>query len=191
MNKNQKRILIITGEIDETSVSDAILKIAEWNQDDAINEESVIDFEREPIEIHINSFGGSLHISLGFSEFLAQSITPIRTVCSTAAMSGGFIIFLGGHQRIVYKEAGLMYHQLSSGIWDNMEAIRINHKQLEDAQERYEKYITSRCKLTRKDLNSKDSKQEDWHFTLEEIKKYELAHIIVGEEQKNNKRKSK
>lgn len=180
MDKKHKRILIITGEITEDSVSDAILKIAEWNNDDAIQEENILNFEREPIEIHVNSFGGSLHISLGFSEFLAQSITPIRTICSTVAMSGGFIIFLGGHERIVYKEAGLMYHQLSSGIWDNIEAIRINHKQLEGSQERYEKYITSRCKLTRKDLKSKDAKQEDWHFTLDEIQKYELAHIIIG-----------
>jgi len=185
MDKNQKRTLIISGEIDENTVSDAILKISEWNHDDMENEETVVDFEREPIEIHINSFGGSLHISLGFSEFISKSITPIRTVCSTVAMSGGFIIFLGGHQRIIYKEAGLMYHQLSSGIWDNMEAIRINHKQLEYSQERYEKYIISRCKLNRKVLNSKDSKQEDWYFTLDEIKKYELAHIIVGVNSKN------
>lgn len=186
----EPRYVMVSGTVEDNMIIDAIEKITKWNKEDDENEKALINFQREPIEVYINTYGGALHVGLGFSEFLVQSKTPIHTICPAIAMSAGFIMFLGGHKRIAYKQSSIMYHQLSSGIWDNMQAIRLNHERLEEMQARMEDFIISRCKIKKSDLRSKDKIQEDWHFTIAELKKYGIVHEIVGEsngKQKNNR----
>lgn len=70
---------------------------------------------REPIKLYINSNGGSLLETFTVIDSIKMSKTPVWTICTGAAYSGGFFIFIAGHKRIAYPLASFLYHEGSTG----------------------------------------------------------------------------
>ena len=84
-----------------------------WNKVD--NECNIPIEERQPIKIYINSPGGSLTGSFTCIDSIAMSKTPIWTIATGCAYSGGFFIFISGHKRFAYPTSSFLYHEGSAG----------------------------------------------------------------------------
>ena len=82
-------------------------------QEDDEKDEKEKDYNREPIKLYINSYGGSIYDMWGLIDVILNSKTPIYTYCTGYAMSAAFKIFLAGHKRYCYKHSIFMYHQMS------------------------------------------------------------------------------
>ena len=59
--ENPSRTIILSSEVDDNSVYDLMEMICDINEYDDENEESIKDYDRKPIKIIINSFGGSVY----------------------------------------------------------------------------------------------------------------------------------
>lgn len=113
LSNQLSREISITDVIDE-EIGDAVESIIRfWNKVD--DENHVSDTKREPIKIYINTPGGSLHATLTMVDAIKMSKTPIYTINTGTAFSGGFFIFISGHVRFSYPHATFLFHEGSTG----------------------------------------------------------------------------
>lgn len=100
---------IYLGDICEGTGSTVDGYIRFWNNYD--NNHNIPIEEREPIKIYINSGGGSFTETFTMIDSIQMSKTPVWTICTGAAYSGGFFTFIAGHKRIAYPLASFLYHE--------------------------------------------------------------------------------
>ena len=100
-------------DIDEDTgdVIEAIIRY--WNEID--NEQNLSYEERKPIKIYVNSPGGSLHATFTMVDAIRMSKTPVYTINTGMAFSGGFLTFISGHKRIAYPNSTFLFHEGSTG----------------------------------------------------------------------------
>lgn len=80
-----------------------------WNKYD--EEHNIPIEERKPIKIFIDSTGGFLTDTFTMIDAIKMSKTPVWTICTGCAYSGGFFTFISGHKRIAYPHASFLFHE--------------------------------------------------------------------------------
>ena len=145
-----------------------------WNRyDDAHN---IPVEEREPIKIYIDSCGGSLVETFTMIDSITMSKTPVWTICTGAAYSGGFFTFIAGHKRFAYPLASFLYHEGATGTSADAGKFRnfaaFYEKQLKQLKDVVLKYTTINEETYEKHI------KDDWWFTSEEALEYGICDEI-------------
>jgi ATP-dependent Clp protease protease subunit len=136
------RKILLSENITSSSVKDVIKEIMEINNDDDLKEADYKDWERKPIKLFINSFGGSVYDGLSLVDIIKQSKTPVHTISIGSSMSMGLWIYLTGHKRFVGENATLMFHDISTVVWDKTQGIKQEVKEMERLQAILSQHIT-------------------------------------------------
>lgn len=171
MSTSFERTLYLTNTIEANNIAEinkALLKII---KEDNAQEQKLKNYTREPIELYINSFGGSVYDALSLVDIISNSNTPIHTICTGYAMSAGFILFISGHKRIMSKHATLMLHQCSQSVNGKIGDLETSLVEGQRMQKTLENIITTHSKITPKMLEENRKTKTDWFITLEEAKK--------------------
>jgi len=98
-----------------------------WNDYD--NDHNIPIEQRKPIKLYIDSCGGCLSDTFTIIDSIRLSKTPVYTICTGCAYSGGFFTFISGHKRIAYPHASFLFHEGStstggtSGQFENYTAF--------------------------------------------------------------------
>lgn len=142
-----------------------------------ITEKDVPKSELQPIRIFIHSYGGDLEQANFFADLCIASRIPIITVAMGVAMSAGFIIFLSGHKRYVFKHSQLMVHSGSASFTGTAEQIDSAQKNYKKQIEDMKSYILERTSIDEKTFNKNRSK--DWYLNTDEIVKYNVADDVI------------
>jgi len=178
--EKKNRHLILMGNISEGTVENIIKEIREINRHDDEQEKKVVDYVREPITILVSSFGGSVYCGFGLVHEIAHSKTPVHTECNDKAMSMGFIIFAAGHHRKVGEFATLMYHQISFGVIDDLQKIKMETEEAERLEKIYDAYILKRTNIMQEKLDEVKNARKNWYINADEARKLGLADEVVG-----------
>lgn len=83
-----------------------------WNDYD--DKHNIPIEERKPIKLYIDSGGGSLSDTFTIIDSIKLSKTPVWTICTGIAYSGGFFTFINGHKRFAYPRASFLFHEGST-----------------------------------------------------------------------------
>ena len=78
-------------------------------------EEQIPIEERQPIKILVNSSGGEVMATMTIIDSIKNSKTPVWTINTGTAYSGGFFIFICGHKRFAYPHSSFLFHEGSTG----------------------------------------------------------------------------
>ena len=142
-----------------------------------IDQEKKIDVnKRTPIKIYIDSNGGSLTACFTIIDAITMSKTPVWTINIGKAYSAGFFIFITGHKRFAYPNSSFLFHEGSTGIYqdankfknyadfykqqlEQLRGITLEHTQIEP--EEYDKHV-----------------KDDWWFDVNEALKYGVTDKI-------------
>lgn len=173
--KEQYRKLLISSEIDSVSMKDIIPTIMTINNDDDEKEADYKNWERKPIQLFINSFGGSVYDGLALVDVIKQSKTPVHTISIGSCMSMGFWIYLSGHKRFVGEHATLMFHGISQSIYDKSEGIKLQLKELERMQEMFIDEVINTSLVKKETLEDYISRKAEWYIPADEAIKLKLA----------------
>ena len=148
-----------------------------WNRYDEVHKIPIED--REPIKIYIDSNGGNLNDTFTMIDAISMSKTPVWTICTGAAYSGGFFTFIAGHKRIAYNHASFLYHEGSTGNAADAGKFRnfaeFYQKELDQLKEITLKYT----KITPEEY--KEHIKDDWWMTADEALKYGVCDEIAQE----------
>lgn len=118
--------------------------------------------ESDVVELHINSYGGSLFASVAIFNFLKASGKKIDVVIDGVAASGASLIAMCGRSLKMPKNTMLMIHRASTFGYGNCEDLRKAADMLEkiDNTVLIETYA-DKCKCSRDELMEKIS-NETW-----------------------------
>ena len=169
------RKILLSENITSSSVKDVIKEIMEINEDDDLKEADYKDWERKPIKLFINSFGGSVYDGLALVDIIKQSKTPVHTISIGSSMSMGFWIYLAGHKRFVGENATLMFHDISTVVWDKTEGIKQEVKEMERLQAMLSQHITSTSLVKQETLDDYITRKAEWYIPADEAIKLKLA----------------
>jgi ATP-dependent protease ClpP protease subunit len=175
-NPNSKifRTIVLSGEIDESSVKDAIQTISFINEIDSSKDEV------EPIKLIINSLGGNILDGFALIGVIENSFVPIYTYGYGSIMSMALPILVAGDKRFGHPLATFMYHEcLDSVPYDKMSIIKENIEETDRLMDMYDEYLTSRTSLTQKQLNKVKNKKTDWYFGSDEALSYNIINEVI------------
>jgi len=173
--EHKERDLLISDNITQSTVGSIINKIFEINMDDDKKEEMYKDWERRPIRLFINTFGGGVYSGLALVDVIKQSKTPVHTICIGSCMSMGLWIWLAGSKRLVGENATLMFHDLSTFAADKTEGIIQELAEMKRLQKVLIETILDNSSIKRETLKDYVVRKAEWYIPAKDAIKLSLA----------------
>jgi ATP-dependent Clp protease protease subunit len=179
LSNQLSREVPISDVIDE-EIGDAVESIIRfWNKLD--DDMGTPISEREPIKVYINTPGGSLHATLTMVDAIRMSKTPVYTINTGTAFSGGFFIFISGHMRYSYPHATFLFHEGSTGGGGPQDAGKFrNYASFYDKMLEQLKDLTiENTKITEEEYSK--HKLDDWWIFPKEAMELGICDEIISE----------
>ena len=173
--ESKKRDLFISDRICQSSVIDAIKEICEINRDDDQKEELYRNFERKPIRLFINSYGGGVYSGLALIDVIKRSKTPVHTVCIGSCMSMALWIWLAGEKCIIGEHGTLMFHDLSVFAIDKTEGLKQELDEMLRLQAILVSEITEKSLVKEETLRDYITRKAEWYIPAKEAIALKLA----------------
>lgn len=176
------RKIFLTGEIDQDTVKDVVDAINLINHYDEQKASRTRrgEIERIPIQLIINSIGGSIYDGFAIAAAMDASETPVHTAIWGQAMSMGFIIALCGEYRTMHKYATIMYHELSSTFSEKLEEQKRNIVEMVRLQKMLDNIVLKKTKLKKAKLDDIKKIAADLYISADQAKEFGIAHKIFG-----------
>lgn len=178
-NVSIQRDLLLSKDVSQSSVADIMQSIYNINFDDDAKEKEFKEFERKPIILHLNTYGGSCYDGWGLVNTIEHSKTPIYTICEGSAMSMGLPLLLAGNKRFIYKHSTVLYHELASWNWGKLTQIKEDAKQLDVLQGMYDDYVLEKTLITKEKLEDVRIHKIDWYMNAREALKNGVVDEII------------
>ena len=153
------------GDIDDDVATAFTQIIRFFNQQD----KDIPIEERTPIKIYINSGGGSLTGALTIADAIHLSKTPVYTINTGCAYSGGMLAFIVGHKRFAYPSASFLFHE-GSTEQDRMDAGKFRNFAdfYEKLINKMKNYFLTYTNMT-EEFYEKHSRDDLWLFVDEAL----------------------
>lgn len=137
------------------------------------------DAPDKPIDVLVNSPGGSADSGFAIYDLFRFSRCPIRCIANGIVASSGVLIYLGADddQRFSLKHARFLLHQPSTAARGQASDIDITAKEIVKLRDRYNT-IVERHTGKPKDQVTKDSVRDFW-LSSDEAKEYGLVTRVV------------
>jgi len=136
---------------------------------------------KDPITVVINSNGGNFYESIVATDTMGTIGNPIKTIALANATSGGFILFMGGDERICHDYTCLMMHSASFGVNEKISAIEERVKYTKYAQEKMARFFSIQTdgKTSPKYWLTLFKSGRDKWFSIEEALKLGIIHKVI------------
>ncbi|KAF2717830.1 ATP-dependent clp protease-like protein proteolytic subunit [Polychaeton citri CBS 116435] len=118
----KERIICLNGEVEETTSASIVAQLLFLEAENP----------SKPINLYINSPGGSVTAGLAIYDTMQYIQSPITTICLGQAASMGSLLLAGGSkgQRMALSNARVMLHQPSGGYSGQASDIAIHAKEI-------------------------------------------------------------
>ena len=134
-----------------------------------------------PMAIVVNSRGGNLFESIVATDIMGTISCHVKTIALADAVSGGFILFMGGKERIAHEHTCLMMHDVSTMIGNKNSEIgrQVDYiKSIKSKMANFFSYQTGGKTTPGYWLELFDSGKDKW-FSIEEALRLGLVHKVV------------
>ncbi|MCX7610344.1 MAG: ATP-dependent Clp protease proteolytic subunit [Ignavibacterium sp.] len=175
----KERKLFLFEIVDNKSVENIIKEIILINAYDDEQEKNIVNYERQPIELYINSVGGSAYDGFGLISVMQTSKTPIHTIVIGYAMSMAFGICVAGHKRYAHKYSRFMYHQVRGYIYGSLKDIEIDVDEYKTYQEHYDNLILENTFIQKEKLEDVKNRNIDWYISAQDALKLKIIDEII------------
>lgn len=175
----QHRTFFLNENVTADSVEKIILGIVEINRIDDEKSKSVVDYERKPIKLIIDTNGGEIYRGMALVNVIDTSTTSVFSYTYGISASLGVILSMISHKRFAHKRATFMLHQLSAGAWGDLRTLEENIEQKVKLQDMLDSIIIENSNITKGRLLEMREKKEDWFFTGEEALKLGVVDELI------------
>jgi len=134
-----------------------------------------------PIKIIVNSIGGNLFESIVATDMMGTISCPVTTIALAEAKSGGFIIWMGGKERICHEHTCLMMHDVATMIMDKNSEIERHVKYIKGIKQKMANFLSYQTggKTTPGYwIELFDSGKDKW-FSVEEALRLGIVHKVI------------
>jgi len=171
-----KGIFIFQREVSSESLEKIMRKILELHFD-----ENFI----EPIQIMLNSPGGTLNAGFALIDLMKFIKNPVRTIAMGEIASMGTMIFMAGDQRIITSNTSVMIHHFSTSTYGTYFDLKAESKVWEQIHKRVIKFFIDNSKYrSEKQIRKHLLLEQDNWLTPEDMIEHGLADHIYRPEKK-------
>lgn len=168
-----KRTIVINDSIDSSLIETAVLPLLEFENDGT----------NEPINIILNTAGGSVLDSLHLCNIIENLKTPTTIRILGYALSMGFLIACSGKNNPnvtveCYESSVFMYHAGNINLDGTTGQARSFMKFNDKIEDYVEDFIISHTKITKEEYEY--YKDQDKWLTAEEALKFAIVDRIIG-----------
>lgn len=163
----QERIIFIDGNIDEDLANGVIAQMLYL---DSLDKE-------KPINIYINTYGGSCYDGLAIYDIAEKIKAPIRTITMGKCCSMGVPLLLMGSERCATKRTRFMIHQPQGGAYGQVSDIKITYEEIEVVKKELYTVISERTGQPYERVE-KDCDRDKW-MSAEEALAYGIITKIL------------
>lgn len=172
----EERVILLNGTVKEDIVERVVVPLLRMGQ------------TKNPIQIWINSYGGSMEDGQAVVDVIQALKNPVVTVAFGKAMSAAFDIFLAGDHRILYPNTILMCHSGSASLaHQTLPSISIEAQLHEAYFRRWAKFYAARTKIAEDEWFQVLKGGLNRYFFPEEALQKGLAHRVIVPQKKNLK----
>ncbi|KAI9717239.1 MAG: hypothetical protein M1828_007260 [Chrysothrix sp. TS-e1954] len=127
----KERIICLNGQVDESVSASIVAQLLFLEADNP----------DKPINLYINSPGGSVTAGLAIYDTMTYIASPVTTICVGQAASMGSLLLCGGtaKQRFCLPHSSIMVHQPSGGYFGQASDIAIHAKEILRVREQLNK----------------------------------------------------
>lgn len=172
----QDRIMYLDGEVNSDVLHTIIMQIYKLNGVDVGLEPE----DMQPIILIINSGGGSVMDGLALCDAINASRVPVIAICIGYAYSMAFNIFTQCDLRLATKNASFLYHDGWTCDSNVSSKVKDAAKFYDKVDERVNKLIANKTKLTADYLSS--IARADTYWFADEGKENGFVDAIIGED---------
>jgi ATP-dependent protease ClpP protease subunit len=146
---------------------------------------NLIDLEAQsnviPLTVVINSTGGNFFEAVVATDIMGTLTCPVKTVALANACSGGFILFMGGQERIAHDYTCLMMHSIGFGVADKVPDVQERLEYINQSQEKMAKFFAyqTQGKTTPEYWKNLFKSGKDKWFPVDEAIKLGIVHKVV------------
>lgn len=172
------RKIIISEPITDNLARDIIAHIDAINDFD--QQMSVLStYKAEPIEMFINSGGGSATAGNAIIASMEMSETPIVTYGLGIVGSMALAIFVAGDYRIAHRFCRFMYHTVAYGMEGHIKDHEDAKKEADTLQSMYNSLFLDRTKLTEEMMATIRKEKKDFFFSGKRAVKLGVADEVM------------
>jgi len=160
------RKILIYDEVDENSVFRAIYFLMRIRDADKRYSEN----HRQPINIYINSCGGSVYDGLSLIsliESMKREGYVINTINAGYAMSMAFLISIVGTNRIAYQYSTYMLHDIAGEMNGKLKTIQNQVEELTRLRKITDDIITKYTNISKEELDNVYNLQKDYYLGVD------------------------
>ncbi len=129
------------------------------------------------LNIHINSYGGSVFAGFGSVDYIRNCPVPVVSVIDGCAASAATIMSVVAEERFMYEHAFMLIHQLSSGMWGKFEEMKDDMKNNELLMKKIIGIYEEHTKIPK--VKIKDILKRDLWWDAKTCLKYGLVDDII------------
>ncbi len=168
------RRIYLSSDITEEIGTEILEKIQFWNTADEFDGLPVD--KRIPIQIYIDTAGGFVTNSFQIANAIALSKTPVYTIVTGAALSGGFLIAISGHKRYAFPNSSFMFHEgaieFGGDAHKAIQSIDNYHVVLKQIKA----HVLKHTKIS--DAEYESHTKDDWYISSEEAVRWGVVDEI-------------
>jgi len=164
---------VFIGDIDADTVDAAIKGMYLMETED----------KKEPIELFISSYGGTIYDALALYDIINTIRCPIHTFGYGKVMSAAPLLLAAGDKdcRWVAANVTLMHHDWSEEIEGRGEKLKADVKHSEALGKRWTELLANHSNQTFKWWNDRAKKSADFYFGADEAIEWGIADAIWNE----------
>lgn len=178
MIQEPNRSIVISSEINSQVAGYVVSQIMEINQIDFDRSRHLKDYQPEPIELYINSNGGSVTDGFAIIGAMEMSDTPIITYGMGIVASMALAVFIAGDARVVHRHTRMMYHSISYNMMGHITDHEDTHKEADLLQRMYNELFANLTKLPRDKIDEIRTMKKDFYFSGKQAVKYGVADKV-------------
>lgn len=179
---NLSRKIIISSPIDSNVAEKVVGQIMDINEFD--NQMSVVStYQPQPIEIYINSDGGSATDGFAIIGAMEMSETPIFTYGLGIVASMALGIFVKGDYRIAHRYTRFMYHSVAYGEMGYIQDHEDSLRESELIQYMYDD-LFKETKITREKMDEIRKSKTNFFFSGKEAVTLGIADEVTKKPKK-------
>ena len=129
------------------------------------------------INLHINSYGGSVFAGFAALDYIKKSKVPVHTFIDGCAASAATMMSVVGAHRSMHEHAFMLIHQLSAGSWGKYEELKDDMKNNELLMKKIKEIYKEHTKIPKTQLNN--ILKHDLWWDAKTCLKYGLVDDII------------
>ncbi len=176
----ENRVIFLVGEINFNSATRVIMQMLHLQ-----------NLKKDmPINLYINSPGGSVDDTLAIYDTMQYLNCPVATYCIGRAQSGGAIVLAAGAEgkRFILPHAKVMIHQPYGGVTGQTTDVLIQAEEILRSKRQINELLAKHTGKTADEVEA-DS-ERDRYFNAEEALAYGLVDEVVGKKDDKKEEKS-